>query len=117
MKFCKLYSIVVDIYSQLSIIVHIVFNYLFNYLLPQKHENCKICGSLRAVFVTKNLYKKRRLSKMAKTLKNKIPVSVGIPFDLLSLIDEKAKENDLSRSDYVVQALREKVEQERAKEN
>jgi metal-responsive CopG/Arc/MetJ family transcriptional regulator len=47
---------------------------------------------------------------MVKIPKNRVPVSVGIPFDLLTLIDENANKQGCSRSDYVVQALKDKVE-------
>lgn len=44
---------------------------------------------------------------MAKQFKNRVPVSVGIPFDLLSDVDEKvAKENWNSRSDYIVNLIK-----------
>lgn len=51
-----------------------------------------------------------------KTIKNRVPVSVGIPFDLLTKTDEKANENNVSRSDYVVQALREKIQRDENKQ-
>ena len=46
---------------------------------------------------------------MSKT--NKIPVSVGIPFDLLISIEQLAKEQQLSRSEFIVNILKEKIEQ------
>lgn len=53
---------------------------------------------------------------MAKLPKNRVPVSVGIPLDLLAIIDEKVeKENWQSRSDFVVQVLKEKLSAEVAK--
>jgi len=51
---------------------------------------------------------------MVKNLpKNKVPVTVGIPFDLLRQVDEKAYDENLSRSEYVVQALKEKINSEK----
>lgn len=41
--------------------------------------------------------------------KNQIPVSIGIPYDLLQKVDELAKEQDLSRSSFVVQIIKEKL--------
>jgi len=52
---------------------------------------------------------------MTKLPKNKVPVTVGIPFDLLRQIDDKAFEENLSRSEYVVQALKEKISNEEQK--
>lgn len=49
---------------------------------------------------------------MAK-IRTCIPVSVGIPYDLLAEIDELTEEQNISRSNYTVQALREKVERDR----
>jgi len=49
---------------------------------------------------------------MTRLPKNKVPVTVGIPFDLLRQIDEKASEENLSRSEYVVRALKERVSNE-----
>jgi metal-responsive CopG/Arc/MetJ family transcriptional regulator len=48
--------------------------------------------------------------RMIKIPKNRVPVSIAIPFDLLVLIDENANKQGCSRSDYVVQALKDKVE-------
>lgn len=50
---------------------------------------------------------------MTKLPKNRVPVSVGIPFDLLQEVDELANKENTSRSDFVVQALLEKVEREK----
>ena len=51
---------------------------------------------------------------MGKLPKNRIPVSVGIPLDLLALLDEKVvAENYASRSEYIVQAIKEKQEREK----
>lgn len=50
---------------------------------------------------------------MAKVLKNKVPVSVGIPFYLLTKVDEMAEKEDISRSDFVVQAIIEKIEKKK----
>jgi len=40
--------------------------------------------------------------------KTKVPVSVGIPFDLLQETDEIVMQKKLSRSEYIVLALKEK---------
>jgi len=37
---------------------------------------------------------------------NKIPVSVSVPFDLLTETEQLAKSKDVSRSDYIVGAIR-----------
>ncbi len=42
---------------------------------------------------------------MSKLPKNRVPVSIGIPFDLLQIVDKTAAEKNLSRSDYVVQLI------------
>ncbi len=44
--------------------------------------------------------------------KNRVPVSVGIPLNLLNLIDEKVEEQHFkSRSDFIVEILKEKLQQ------
>ena len=45
---------------------------------------------------------------MTKLPKNKVPVSVGIPFNLLLKIDEVADQDRISRSELIVQILKEK---------
>lgn len=45
-------------------------------------------------------------------LRTCVPVSIGIPYDLLTKIDEIAAERNLSRSSFVVKVLEEKLEQE-----
>lgn len=43
--------------------------------------------------------------------KIRVPVSVGIPLDLLNLIDTKVDEQGLkSRSDFIVEILKEKLQ-------
>lgn len=43
--------------------------------------------------------------------KNRVPVSVGIPLDLLNIIDENVVErNCKSRSDLIVEVLKEKFQ-------
>lgn len=45
-------------------------------------------------------------------IKNRVPVSVGIPFNLLSFIDKKVEELHFkSRSDFIVEILKEKLQQ------
>lgn len=41
--------------------------------------------------------------------KNRIPVSVSIPFDELQTIDQTAFTLDLSRSDFILRAVMEKI--------
>ncbi len=41
-----------------------------------------------------------------------MPATIGIPFDLLQQVDELANDKNLSRSSYVVEALREKVKRD-----
>jgi len=53
---------------------------------------------------------------MTKLVKNKVPVTVGIPFDLLHEVDELLEGQGfqgLSRSEYVVNALREQVRKDK----
>lgn len=45
---------------------------------------------------------------MKKKPENRIPVSVGIPFNLLMIIDEEAEQKNLSRSEYIVQILKDR---------
>lgn len=66
--------------------------------------------------VAKKQIGKEKKRMTPKTIKNRVPVSVGIPFDLLAKVDEKANENNASRSDYVVQALREKIQRDENKQ-
>ncbi|MBR3654874.1 MAG: hypothetical protein IKN62_05535 [Elusimicrobia bacterium] len=49
---------------------------------------------------------------MTKLPKTCVPVSIGIPFDLLAKTDEIVEQQETSRSNYVVQALREKIERD-----
>ena len=49
---------------------------------------------------------------MQKTPTTAIPVSIGIPFDLLTQIDKIAQEQNISRSGYVVLALKEKLKRD-----
>jgi hypothetical protein len=64
------------------------------------------------VVLLRRIKKERGENKMTRLPKNKVPVTVGIPFDLLRQIDEKASEENLSRSEYVVRALKERVSNE-----
>ena len=41
--------------------------------------------------------------------KNRIPVNIGIPYDLLQKVKELAKAQDLSRSRFIVQIIKEKL--------
>lgn len=41
--------------------------------------------------------------------KNRVPVSVSIPFDELTEIDETAYSLGLTRSDFILQAVKEKM--------
>lgn len=47
---------------------------------------------------------------MSKLPTNRVPVSIGVPFNFLPLIDEFANKEGLSRSEFVLQAVKEKVE-------
>ena len=49
---------------------------------------------------------------MPRTIRTSIPVCVGIPLDLLDQIDELAKSKYVTRSSYVVEAIREKVKKD-----
>ena len=49
---------------------------------------------------------------MPKVTKTAVPVSIGIPFDLLNEVDELAGNMNMSRSSYVVEAIREKVKKD-----
>lgn len=51
-----------------------------------------------------------KLKKKVEQYEIRIPVCVGIPFNLLSIVDENANCDGISRSEFVVQALKEKVE-------
>lgn len=44
---------------------------------------------------------------------NKVPVSVAVPFNLLSETEQFAKSKDVSRSDYIVGAIRMRNEAEK----
>lgn len=46
---------------------------------------------------------------MRKTIENRIPVSIGIPYSLLIKIDNNAQEERKSRSDYIVHILKERL--------
>lgn len=48
---------------------------------------------------------------MAELLKNRIPVSVSIPYDLLQEIDELANAEKLSRSNFIVKILQQNLKQ------
>ena len=50
---------------------------------------------------------------MKRLPKNRVPITVSIPLDFLAEIDEIVYERSISRSDYVVQALKEKVERDK----
>ncbi len=41
--------------------------------------------------------------------RTRIPISIGIPLDLLAIIDDKSNEERLSRSEYIVGILQEKL--------
>lgn len=41
--------------------------------------------------------------------KNRVPVSVSIPFNELAVIDENAYSLGLTRSDFILQAVKEKM--------
>lgn len=42
-------------------------------------------------------------------LRTQVPVSVGMPYDLLQKVDELAKAQDISRSSFIVQIIKEKL--------
>jgi metal-responsive CopG/Arc/MetJ family transcriptional regulator len=44
--------------------------------------------------------------------RNRIPVSTSIPFNLLAEVDEKSKLKNKSRSEYIVEAIQEKIARE-----
>lgn len=52
---------------------------------------------------------------MTKLPRTRVPVSSAIPFDLLAEVDQKVAEDNTSRSDFIVQAIREKLEREKNK--
>lgn len=48
--------------------------------------------------------------------KNRVPVSVSIPFDELAEIDETANTLNLTRSDFILQAVREEMKKIKEKQ-
>ena len=46
---------------------------------------------------------------MSEVIKNRIPVSVSIPYDLLQKIDEFANKDRLSRSNFIVKILKQNL--------
>lgn len=46
---------------------------------------------------------------MARLPKNKIPVSISIPIDLLAELDDCAYYENKARSEFVIEAVREKI--------
>lgn len=48
---------------------------------------------------------------MQKLPKNRVPVSIGVPFDLLFKIDEIASNEQISRSELIVKILQEKLKE------
>lgn len=54
---------------------------------------------------------------MPRVTKTAIPVSIGVPFDLLNQVDELAENLNISRSSYVVEAIREKVKKDLKQKN